>query len=346
MIRLKRLGSLLLAGAFTVTGIIGGSGLSVNASDGSWLNTSDGWKYQVDGETKTGWFEDGDTWYYSNDNGIMQTGWVNAGGTWYYMDSSGAMVTGWVNAGGTWYYMNSSGAMATGWEKIDGYWYYFDESGLMQTGWIDAGGTWYYMNSSGDMQQGWLSDGGSYYYCDRSSGAMQAGVKVNGINLDSSGVAENTSYSAEKIPVMIRANEVVKSICNPDDSLESKQNACYTWVAEFPYMLRDYPIGTYYNSGKWSCYDAHYADNILNSKGELEQPGAECVGEAAALAYLFNELNFGTVYLDHSDVHGWVEVNDRFWDPLNQESKKNGKNWLNIAPSEYEMSSGYHWVEI
>ncbi len=346
MTRFNKFISMALSGVFAVAGLTGVCGITANAEGGSWVDSSEGWKYEVGGEAQTGWISDGGTWYYADSNGIMQTGWVEDGSNWYYMDSSGAMYEGWISGASGWYYMGVGGAMATGWEKINGYWYYFGDSGLMQTGWVQDGSTWYYMNSSGDMQQGWLSDGGRYYYCDRSSGAMQAGTTVNGIYLEEGGTAEITSYAEEKIPVMIRAKEVVKSICNPDDSLAYKQSACYTWVAAYPYMLRDYPIGSYYNKGYWSCYDAHYADNILNSKGELEQPGAECVGEAAALAYLFNELNFGTVYLDHSDVHGWVEVNGRFWDPLNQESGKNGQNWLNISPAEYEMSSGYHWSEI
>ena len=145
---------------------------------------------------------------------------------------------------------------------------------------------------------------------------------------------------------MVRAADVVESICNPDDSLSAKQTACYDWVANYPYMLRDYPIGDYYDSGKWSCYDAHYADNILNSSGSLSQPGAECVGEAAALGYLFTELNFGTVYLEHSDVHGWIEVNGLLWDPLNEEANKDGQNWLAITPSAYGRPTNYHWVEI
>ena len=344
MRRLRKVLTAVLAGVMVLSGTMGINS-TVKADNGTWKNENGIWVYYL-GDTKvTGWLQDGGDWYYMNSDGAMQTGWVSDGGSWYYMNSSGAMQTGWIQDGG-WYYMGDGGAMTTGWVKVDGYWYYFGETGAMETGWIQDGGSWYYMNSSGDMQQGWLQDGGTYYYCDRSSGVMQTNTKVNCINLDASGAAEVTTYAAEKIPVMIRANEVVKSICNPDDSLASKQAACYSWVAAYPYMLRDYPIGDYYNSGTWACYDAHYADNILNSKGQFAQPGAECTGEAAALAYLFNELNFGTVYLDHSEVHGWVEVNGRFWDPLNQESKKNGKNWLNIAPSEYEMSTGYHYVEI
>ena len=342
MKRFKKILAMALVGAVSLTGTFG----EVKAASDGWRQEAGGWAFYC-GDTKlTGWIDDGGYWYYADKDGYMQTGWVEVNGVWYYFNTSGDMATGWVESNGIWYYMDkSSGTMTTGWVEDGGYWYYFDKSGVMSTGWVDDNGTWYYMNSSGDMHTGWLSSGSSYYYCDRSSGVMKSNTTVNCIWLDASGAAENTGYANEKIPVMIRAREVVNSICSPNDSLETKQYACYKWVAAFPYLLKDYPIGSYYQ-GHWACYSAHYANNILNAYGDQRQCGAECAGEAAALGYLFAELNFGTVYLDHSDIHGWVEVNGRFWDPLNQESHKGGRNWLNIAPSEYEMSSGYHWTEI
>lgn len=38
----------------------------------------------------TGWVKVGKTWYYMNNNGVMQTGRINVDGTWYYLDSHGA----------------------------------------------------------------------------------------------------------------------------------------------------------------------------------------------------------------------------------------------------------------
>ena len=337
MKKLRRVLAIILTAVF----VFSGSVTKVEAAGDGWRQEDGKWYFYCGDAKIIGWVNDGGTWYYTNADGVLQTGWVEVNGTWYFFNESGSMATGWVYSGG-WYYMDDAGNMATGWREIDGYWYYFNSDGSMATGWVDDNGTWYYMSSSGDMYRGWVLSGNWYYYLDRSSGAMQSNTTVNCIALDASGAAENTAYANEKIPVMIKAKEVVDSICKPTDSLAYKQQMCYEWVAKWPYLLKDYPIGDYYNSGRWASYDAHYAANILLS----DQPGAECVGEAAALAYLFNELNFGTVYLDHSDVHGWVEVNGRFWDPLNQEARKGGKNWLNIAPSEYEMSSGYHWVEI
>ena len=41
---------------------------------------------------KTGWYQDGSTWYYLNaSNGDMKTGWFQVGNKWYYAYSSGAL---------------------------------------------------------------------------------------------------------------------------------------------------------------------------------------------------------------------------------------------------------------
>ncbi len=320
---------------------------SVYAYSDGWYQEDGYWCYYLNDSKVTGWLDTNGNWYYFDNDGYMQTGWIDDGGYTYYLDQSGALTYGWIEWSDGWYYTNSSGCLIRNvWYKIGGYWYYFDETGKMATGWLSDGGTWYYLNNSGDMQQGWLLDGDYYYYCDRSSGAMQTDTYVNGIWIYSDGTAEDTDYANEKIPVMIRANEVVKSLCNPDDALEYKKLVCYEWVAAFPYVLKDYPIGNYYNSGKWACYDAHYANNILNAYGDQSVLGAECVGEAAALAYLYNELSFGTVYLDHSDMHGWIEVNGLYYDPLLEEEHKDGLNWMGISPSAYSVNTAPFWVEL
>ncbi|XVH00079.1 Ig-like domain-containing protein [Eubacteriales bacterium KG127] len=143
-----------------------------------WMQEEDGsWYVEQNGEKKTGWFEDKDTypgWYYFDKTGRMQTGWVEVDGIWYYMDKSGKMSTGWLQQGGTWYYLKSSGAMATGWQDVGGTWYFFEKSGAMSTGWLQQGSTWYYLKSSGAMATGWLQQGGTWYYL-KSSGAMATG---------------------------------------------------------------------------------------------------------------------------------------------------------------------------
>ena len=40
---------------------------------------------------RTGWFQDGDSWYYLADDGKMQTGWITVDGKEYYLEDSGQM---------------------------------------------------------------------------------------------------------------------------------------------------------------------------------------------------------------------------------------------------------------
>ncbi|NFH80307.1 cell wall-binding protein [Clostridium botulinum] len=101
------------------------------------------WKWCVqgtDGKVIKGWYEDNGTWYYLNDEGIMQTGWIkDKDGRWYYLDSNGAMKTGWLKDKGKWYYLEPS---STGFKgemygnrtaTIDGKSYTFDSTGA----WIE-----------------------------------------------------------------------------------------------------------------------------------------------------------------------------------------------------------------
>lgn len=75
---------------------------------GTWTEHDDGsWTYLDDnGESITGWIDDGENRYYLNDDGFRQTGWFKLKGSWYYFDEDGVM------ASDTWidnYYVNSDG---------------------------------------------------------------------------------------------------------------------------------------------------------------------------------------------------------------------------------------------
>lgn len=62
-------------------------------------------------QKQLGWVNDvSGNWYYLNELGERQTGWLDDGGTWYYFDQSGIMLHD-INING--YYLNSLGK----WEK-------------------------------------------------------------------------------------------------------------------------------------------------------------------------------------------------------------------------------------
>ena len=142
--------------------------------------------FDSSGWMRTGWFKDGDAWYYLTGSGAMARGWAKVASTWYYLDpatgkmatgwldtggstyyltASGAMHTGWFKDGDAWYYLTGSGAMARGWAKVASTWYYLDPSdGHMHSGWAKVGSHWYYLAPSGDMRTGWQQVSGTWYY--------------------------------------------------------------------------------------------------------------------------------------------------------------------------------------
>ncbi|MBR4514154.1 MAG: GBS Bsp-like repeat-containing protein [Lachnospiraceae bacterium] len=186
------------------------------------------------------------------------------------------------------------------------------------------------------VRHGWYKLGDNYFFYDRTTGELQKGGESCGISLNSDGSAVMTAYASEKLPVMVRAREIVEEICIPWESLESKMDKCYRYVIKYPYLMKDYMVGDHINS--WACLDAHYANNILNAYGNQNTLGGECTAEAAALAYLYAELNFGEVYLYTSTVHGWIYAGGRYYDP-NCAAKNGTDKWMNqpdyIAPPTY-----------
>lgn len=164
-----------------------------------WVEDGDSWYYiQDDGTKATGWLKVG-AWYYFDKDGVMQTGWQKIDGvwycfrnsgsmyaaewlkwgeSWYYLKSNGSMATGWEQVGSTWYLFNSNGVMLTGWQKVNGTWYYLESSGAMKIGWLKSGKDWYYMQSNGAMKTGWLQYNNKWYFMDKTSGAMVTGWKT------------------------------------------------------------------------------------------------------------------------------------------------------------------------
>ena len=321
--------------------------------------------FYKNGKKVTGWLSyEGQRFYFfrssstgsgaKHTKGAMATGWQLIDGEKFYFfrsrktssgdeHSKGAMATGWQKIDGYKFYFFTStkgshvkGEMAKGWQTIEGNRYYFfktaktyGRSGIMATGArnIDDKGCVFAKDGKllkTDMY-GWYKVDGSYYFCDRKSGTMRKDKTVNCIKLGKDGKAPKDKYSEEKIPVMIRAREIIEEICDKGDSLKDKQWKCYEYVAKPPYLFKCYPLKKFRD--KFACFTAIYANNILNAYGDQKTPGGDCVTESAALGYLYNELDFGTVYLCDDGGHAWIEIDGRTWDPLFVEAK--GKQWYN-----------------
>ena len=105
-----------------------------------------------------GWVQDGDKWYYYNQNGQMVTSdWVQYKGQWYYLGPDGVMLTGWQTIDQTEYFFHADGHMAQG-EWIDGL---YLEMGGAQT--YKYKGSWK-KNSKGS----WWEDTSGWYPTNRS----------------------------------------------------------------------------------------------------------------------------------------------------------------------------------
>ena len=127
---------------------------------------------------KQQWVQDGDSYYYMDENGRMSEGLQTVDGNHYYFDEeTGVMQTGWIEAGDKkqkMYFQPGSGKAATGWTDLDGNTYYFSDQGEMQTGWITVDDQKYYMDEKGCKCTGWQTVGEEEYYLGE-DGSMQTG---------------------------------------------------------------------------------------------------------------------------------------------------------------------------
>ena len=137
-------------------------------------------------EIITGWVNDGDGWYYYDENGNMvYETWLKWNGAWYYLAADGKMVASdWVKWNGGWYYLSASGKMvASDWVKWNGAWYYLAANGKMVANdWVKWNGGWYYLSANGKMvASDWVKWNGAWYYL-AADGKMVANdwVKWNG----------------------------------------------------------------------------------------------------------------------------------------------------------------------
>ncbi len=179
------------------------------------------WKWCVqgtDGKVIKGWYEDNGTWYYLNDEGIMQTGWIkDKDGRWYYLDESGAMKTGWLKDKNKWYYLETN---STGYKgqmygncitTIDGKPYRFDSTGawiensLVSSKCIDFIKSW----------EGFIKEGKKYYDC---VGVLTQGYGLTGDEIKNLPEQISESEAAALLKKVVN-NKYAKAI---KDDLDSK----------------------------------------------------------------------------------------------------------------------------
>ncbi len=78
-----------------------------------WVQMNGKWYFYAGGEKATGWMRQGETWFYFDEEGVLQHGKTKIGNDWYYFNEDGAMVIGWQEENGKWYYFGPDGRMLT-----------------------------------------------------------------------------------------------------------------------------------------------------------------------------------------------------------------------------------------
>lgn len=73
------------------------------------------------------------------------------------------------------------------WDRTNAGWQYkYQDENV--TSWALINGKWYYFGTDGIMKTGWQEYKGKWYYLDPETGVMRANCKIDGYELDSSGV--------------------------------------------------------------------------------------------------------------------------------------------------------------
>ncbi|MBQ3664727.1 MAG: leucine-rich repeat protein [Lachnospiraceae bacterium] len=127
--------------------------------------------FDIDGYMQTGWYKEGDEYYYFKSNGALACDeWVEDGR--YYVDEEGKWIKGkvkeeqgtWKQNSKGWWYQNADKTYPKAqWKKIDGKWYHFDEEGYRQTGWYKEGNIYYYLKEDGSLASDEWVENEKYY---------------------------------------------------------------------------------------------------------------------------------------------------------------------------------------
>ncbi len=112
----------------------------------------------------------GFTWYYADENGILQRGFIYDAetGLSYYANSKYRLATGWFSVNGETYYSDENAVIQKDcWITVSGNRYLLDEDGRKVTNtWVDTEDGKLYLGETGTPQKGWLTLEGTSYYFD------------------------------------------------------------------------------------------------------------------------------------------------------------------------------------
>ncbi|MCD7743921.1 MAG: hypothetical protein LUI13_01295 [Lachnospiraceae bacterium] len=201
-----------------------------------------------------------------------------------------------------------SGKVSTWYTAKSGNIYYYDENGKkLKSGKYEINGNYYYFDSKGIQRTGWQKIGSSYYYfriAKRKNGYMVTSKTVNGITLKKNGKAKMTSYSERKLPILYKANVVMRKVTKNSDTKKQKLKKVFEYAkTHYKYSY----IGGFAGGENWDLY---YGERSF-VKGTLT---ADCHNYGVIFAYLANAVGYN-VNAVSSGGHGWAEIGNYVYDP-------------------------------
>ena len=191
-----------------------------------------------------------------------------------------------VKSGKKYYYYNSKGKKAKGLTTVGKKTYYFDSNGVQRVGWRVIDGRYYFFTIKNGKK-----------------GCMVKSSKVDGITLNSKGVATGGSEAARKLWVLAKAQSIVDSQTQPADTKANKRLIMYVYTKN---RYKNIIIPNLFTSGSW---DVPYAE-WLYTRGT-----GDCYAYAAGYAYFLNAIGYNSVYVEHSGNHAWVSRKGYYFDP-------------------------------
>lgn len=182
---------------------------------------------------------------------------------------------------------------------------YYNENGKKVTGMQKIGKKYYYFDPTGAQKTGWLKVKDSYYFFQidkKAKGYRVSSKTVNGIRLTSSGKAKLTGYSKRKLPLLVKANQVMRSITTEKMTREQKLKKAFEYAKN---NLRAQNRGGFQKNGDWDMFYAEIA---------FKTGRADCYSYGAYFAYLANALGYKATVVS-SGGHGWAEIGGKVYDP-------------------------------
>ncbi len=239
---------------------------------------NEAYMFDANGYLTTGWYNDGDYWYYSDPStGVLQDGWVMIGGSWFYFAEAESYYSNFTMSENDVYSVpegkdedgyteyvdylfGKDGALVYGWhftgdEYNYGRWYYSDpNTGVVVKGWKQIDGLWYYFST----YNGYMFNDGVYSICDNPDADYEDQTYTN-YRFANSGVMVSGWYNAS--PYSTYGDWYYS---NPDGSVEDEaywlaSGGKWYWINAYGsmatnttvYLLEDEEGNVYNSTSTW-----------------------------------------------------------------------------------------------